>query len=48
MAILDPILNLPKPQKIAIGVVGLVALAALGYFLVFATVCLAIAFGWRR
>jgi len=35
MAIMDPILALPKPQKIAIGVVGLVALAALAYFFLF-------------
>jgi type IV pilus assembly protein PilO len=35
MAILDPILALPKPQKIAIGVVGLVALAALAFFFIF-------------
>jgi type IV pilus assembly protein PilO len=34
MAILDPILALPKSQKIAIGVVGLVALAGLSYFFV--------------
>ena len=35
MAIMDPILALPKPQKIAIGVVGLVALAALAFFFIF-------------
>jgi hypothetical protein len=35
MAILDPVLALPKPQKIAIGVVGLVALAALAFFYIF-------------
>src|SRR4029453_3850762 len=34
MAILDPILALPKSQKIAIGAVGLVALAGLSYFFV--------------
>ena len=35
MAIMDPILALPKPQKIAIGVVGLVALGALAFFFIF-------------
>ena len=34
MALLDPIVNLPKTQKIALGAVGLVAVAALGYFFV--------------
>jgi type IV pilus assembly protein PilO len=33
MAIYDPLLALPKPQKIAIGVIGLVAVAALSFFL---------------
>lgn len=33
MAIYDPLLNLPKPQKIAIGVIGLVAVGALAFFL---------------
>ena len=34
MALLDPITNLPKPQKIAIGAVVLVAVAAVTYFFV--------------
>src|SRR4026207_1985723 len=34
MAILDPVYALPKAQKIAIGVVGLVALAALSFFFI--------------
>src|SRR4030095_6395411 len=33
MAIYDPLLALPKPQKVAIGLIGLVAVAALSYFL---------------
>jgi type IV pilus assembly protein PilO len=33
MAIYDPLLAMPKPQKIAIGVIGLVVLGALSYFL---------------
>ncbi|HKZ09039.1 MAG TPA: type 4a pilus biogenesis protein PilO, partial [Methylomirabilota bacterium] len=33
MAIYDPLLALPKPQKIAIGVIGLVAVGALSFFL---------------
>jgi type IV pilus assembly protein PilO len=33
MAIYDPLLALPKPQKVAIGVIGLVAVAALSFFL---------------
>jgi type IV pilus assembly protein PilO len=33
MAIYDPLLAMPKPQKIAIGVIGLVALGALSFFL---------------
>jgi type IV pilus assembly protein PilO len=34
MAFLDPLLNLPKSQKIVIGVAGLAIVGALGYFLV--------------
>jgi type IV pilus assembly protein PilO len=34
MAFLDPLIDLPKSQKIAIGVVGLVLVAGLTYFLV--------------
>lgn len=34
MALLDPIINLPKPHKIVIGVVGLALVGALAYFLV--------------
>src|SRR5262245_51817782 len=34
MAFLDPLVNLPKPQKIIIGVLGLVVVGALGYFFV--------------
>ena len=34
MALLDPLANLPKTQKIVIGVVGLVIVGALGYFFV--------------
>jgi type IV pilus assembly protein PilO len=34
MAFLDPLINLPKPQKIIIGVLGLVVVGALGYFFV--------------
>ncbi len=33
MALSDPLANVPKPQKIAIGVVGLVIVAGLAYFL---------------
>jgi type IV pilus assembly protein PilO len=33
MAFLDPLTNLPRPQKIIAGVVGLVIVAGLGYFL---------------
>jgi type IV pilus assembly protein PilO len=33
MAFYDPIVALPKPQKIAIGVIGLVAIGALAFFL---------------
>jgi Tfp pilus assembly protein PilO len=36
MALLDPIANAPKPQKIALGVIGLGIVAALGYFLLLA------------
>ena len=32
MALFDPIVNLPKPQQIVLGVVGLVVVGALGYF----------------
>lgn len=32
MALFDPIVNLPKPQKIVLGVVGLVVVAAAAYF----------------
>src|SRR5262245_19675109 len=34
MALLDPLIELPKSRKIAIGVVGLALLAGLAYFLV--------------
>ena len=33
MAIYDPLLALPKSQKVAIGLIGLVAVGALGFFL---------------
>lgn len=33
MAILDPITNAPRPHKIIVGVVGLLILAGLGYYL---------------
>jgi type IV pilus assembly protein PilO len=33
MAILDPLVNAPNPQKIILGVMGLVIVGALGYFL---------------
>ena len=33
MALLDPLANAPRPQKIVAGIVGLVIVAALGYFL---------------
>src|SRR5207247_4249127 len=33
MAFLDSIANVPRPQKIVAGVVGLLAVAGLGYFL---------------
>jgi hypothetical protein len=33
MAIYDPLLALPKPQKIALGVVGIVVVGALAFFL---------------
>ena len=33
MAFFDPLANLPRPQKILIGVIVLVAIGALGYFL---------------
>lgn len=33
MAIYDPLLRLPKAQKVAFGIIGLVALAALSFFL---------------
>ena len=33
MALLDPITNAPKNQKIALGVMACVVVAALGYFL---------------
>lgn len=33
MALLDPVTNLPRPQKVAAGIVGLVIVAVLGYFL---------------
>src|SRR5262245_51999232 len=33
MALLDPLIDLPKSQKIAIGVVGLALVAGLAYFL---------------
>src|SRR6476660_2715672 len=33
MALLDPITNAPKNQKIALGVMACVVIAALGYFL---------------
>lgn len=33
MALLDPITNAPKNQKIALGVTACVIVAALGYFL---------------
>jgi type IV pilus assembly protein PilO len=33
MAFYDPIVALPKPQKIAIGVIGLIAIGALAFFL---------------
>jgi type IV pilus assembly protein PilO len=33
MAIYDPLLNLPKTQKVAIGIIGLVAVGALAFFL---------------
>ena len=34
MALLDPLINLPKSNKIAIGAVGLLAVAAVAYFFV--------------
>jgi len=34
MALLDPIVNAPRPHKIVLGVVGLAIVAGLGYFLV--------------
>lgn len=34
MAFLDPIVNAPRPQKIALGMLGMVVLGALAYFLV--------------
>jgi type IV pilus assembly protein PilO len=36
MALLDPLTNAPRPQKVIAGVVGLVILAGLGYFLLIA------------
>ena len=33
MALLDPLVNAPKPQKVILGVVGLAIVGALGYFL---------------
>ena len=37
MAFTDVLANAPRPQKIAVGIVGLVIVAALGYFMVLVT-----------